>query len=138
MERSSIILFFIALVIFISSSAIYTFMKTPLQTKTFFTSVEISEDKAGFDVNSTALTFGKVLAGGSGLRRVFLENTYSFPVTVMSTKNGTIASFIDIPEGIIVKPHNSIYIPIILNAHDVEISNNYSGTISLALLRAGR
>ncbi len=113
-------------------------MNSPLQTTNFFTSVEITEDKAGFDVNSTALTFGKVLAGGSGLRRIFLENSYNFTVTVRATKNGAIASFIDIPQGIRVKANESIYIPVILNANNIEVLRNYSGTISFELLRAWR
>jgi len=43
----------------------------------------IVANKIGFDLNSTALTFGEVTRGGSALRKISIENNYDFPIEVL-------------------------------------------------------
>ena len=136
MKNISIVLFAAAIFAFIFSLGFYFFMMQPLQTHTFFASVRVTPQTVGFDVNGTALTFGYVSAGGSSVRRVLLENSYSFPIRVNSAAAGSIAPFITVETPVIVEPHKSVYIPVLLNADLAEVSKNYNGTVSFTLLRA--
>lgn len=54
----------------------------------------IVSDKLGFDLNSTSLTFGNVLAGGSSSREITIKNDYGFPIQVYIEGKGEIKEFI--------------------------------------------
>ena len=52
----------------------------------------------GFDVNKTALTFGKIPLGSTSKRSFVVSNDYNFPIKVKIKKEGNIAKFIHFSE----------------------------------------
>ncbi len=61
-----------------------------LQKWSIYASVNVT-DRGGFDLNGTALTFGKIELLGSSTRYVNFTNGYNFPVFVKISANGNIA-----------------------------------------------
>ena len=81
------------LAFFIFSVSIVSYFFGNLDIIYFNTSVNIS-DSLGFDVNSSALTFGNVLNIGNSRRNVIFRNTYDFPVLVTIFSEGNISQIL--------------------------------------------
>ena len=93
MKNKLIILIFVAsLVVFIS--IFYINFSLLILEKEEIVAILIVGDKAGFDVNSTALTFGMITAGSSSSRNLIIENNYDFPIKVEFNVKGDIKRFL--------------------------------------------
>lgn len=55
-------------------------------------------DKPGFDLNKTALTFGRVVPGSAGSRGIVIKNDFEKSVRVEITSNGEISEFLIVSE----------------------------------------
>lgn len=113
MRRIAIFAFVLSLSVFLISVYNYNLTKEPLETLKVYAHVNVT-DKAAFDLNSTALTFGKVLAGGSSSRSIILKNNYNHSVKLEINSEGSINQVLifekklDIPSGETVRVHFSI------------------------------
>lgn len=58
------------------------FPDRPLAVEEYDVRFEIIEEGGGFDVNTTALTFGNLNPGGAAVRKIIARNEYDFPVIV--------------------------------------------------------
>lgn len=56
-------------------------------------SINVSS-RIGFDLNSSSLTFGEVIRGGSSIRSIKIENTYAFPVEIVIYGDSVMENFI--------------------------------------------
>jgi hypothetical protein len=63
----------------------------PVKMSSFFANAAVTQNTAGFDVNSSALTFGSVAIGGTSTRSISINNSYPFPVKVKVKAQGTIS-----------------------------------------------
>ena len=67
-----------------------------LEKKTFYASVYVNESSGGFDLNATALTFGKIRFGGdSASRSIVLNNNHNFPIIAEISSSGSISQLIN-------------------------------------------
>lgn len=87
----TVILFVVAAALFFLSLFSFVTSLIPLESKTVYASVTISEERAGFDVNGTALTFGIMQPGGSVTRAISVSNPYAFPIVMRISTAGPIA-----------------------------------------------
>jgi hypothetical protein len=72
---------FLGIVLLVSSLFyLYNYFK-PLETRTLDVHFIIG-NTPGFDVNSSALVFGRIPPKGSSSRKVVIQNTYEFPIKV--------------------------------------------------------
>ncbi|MCX8158970.1 MAG: hypothetical protein N3D20_01615 [Candidatus Pacearchaeota archaeon] len=66
-----------------------------LESKELYANVNVSKgNRGGFDLNKSALTFGKISLGGSATRSINFENNYNFAVYVKISANGDIANLL--------------------------------------------
>ena len=80
MKKIAYALFSLSFLIFLISLAGFFF--GDLETRTIYSSVNLTADTGSFDLEGSDLTFGKVALGGSSTRHVSFENTYPFVVDV--------------------------------------------------------
>src|SRR3989344_5117333 len=81
----------ISLALFISLMAIVNHSKT-VDSKEFQMYLNV-DDYIGFNVDTEALFFGTVLAGGESSRSVNLENNFDVPLKVVIKAMGTLADW---------------------------------------------
>ncbi len=114
MKRFSIVLFCISFVTFLLS--IYLLFTGPvsLQTTDIRASVFISEDIMGFDLNSSALTYGSIVRGSSSTKRISIQNDFLFPVRVRATFYGPISHFLEDSPDIEIFPGETSSMPFTL------------------------
>jgi len=55
-------------------------------------------DKPGFDLNKTALTFGRVVPGNSASRGISIKNNFDKKIMVSITSEGEISDFLSVSE----------------------------------------
>lgn len=87
----SILLFIISLAIFLFT--LYINSTIILEKKEIIAILKIGE-RAGFNVNETALTFGTIIPGSSAHRNLTLENNYTFPIKFEFRVKGNIKEFL--------------------------------------------
>ncbi|MFA7707765.1 MAG: hypothetical protein WCX73_02340 [Candidatus Pacearchaeota archaeon] len=64
-----------------------------IETQKIYTEAILGE-RPGFDLNSTALTFGKVVLGNSASREVFITNDFDKDVIIEISSKGEISDFL--------------------------------------------
>ena len=103
-------------------------IQTPLDKKFFLASVEVS-DRGGFDLNKSALTFGKITPGGSSSRQVELKNNYDFPIKVEIWAEGDIKEFLEFEEVVSLDVGEEKKISFSASALSDEEFKKYSGNV---------
>jgi len=104
-ERSAIVLLIVASLIFLISvgfllvsffdkRANYQKGGELLESREFYASVNVTLDRGGFDLNKSALTFGKIILGGSATRNIIFENKYNFAVYAKISASGDITKLL--------------------------------------------
>ncbi len=88
-----IILIIILFFVIILNTSLFNQLSEIVEIKEIEASIIVS-DKVGFDLNSTALIFGKVLPGGSSSKFVDFENNFGFPVEIYIYGEGEMKKFI--------------------------------------------
>ncbi|MDO8508511.1 MAG: hypothetical protein Q7S27_02385 [Nanoarchaeota archaeon] len=81
------------------TSIFFSFTEKEIQSEVLYASVNIT-NKAGFEINGTALTFGNIQRPGTSSRNVILTNDYNFPVIIFIKVEGDISKVLDFPEEI--------------------------------------
>jgi len=105
----------------------------PLETRIFDASFIVS-DVSGFDLNSSALTFGKMMPGNTATRNVLIYNTYNFPIRIEPFASENIAPFITIPNLTVGAKQNSS-VPVTLSVPRNMSFGNYSGKVLFKIYR---
>ena len=90
----------------------------------------------GFDVNNTALTFGKVPRGSTGMRPLGIENNEEFPVTVKIKKLGETAEYLSFSENnFILEPKEKKEITVFATPSPQTPDNIYNGKIKVLFIK---
>jgi len=89
MKSKVAFVFIFSLIILIFSAVLFLNNSRPLDTEVFYASLEIS-DSGGFDLNGTALTFGRITPFSNSLRSVIFINNYPYDVIVKVSASGSI------------------------------------------------
>jgi len=101
----------IILVVIIAFLLIFLYItfenKNVLEKKELYAKVVVGE-KYGFDINSTALTFGMIIPGlSSASRQIVLTNNYNRDVNVKVYTDGNISEFLKISENNFILENNA-------------------------------
>lgn len=97
------LLFFSALILVISFASFMLHSRV-LETKTVHSNILVEKGVSAFDLNSSAITFGKVSPGGTSTRNVDFYNDLNFTVRVRIKSYGRINDFISYDNNVIVGP----------------------------------
>lgn len=134
MKNVVILSLFISLVVLVMTISIYFYYITPISEFSYSTTAFVTEDIAGFDVNTSSITFGSVAVGGSSTRSILVNNSYSFPIKVETEIDGDISELITY-ESTIIGPNQISKFYLTFSANSYELLGNYSGNITLRLMR---
>jgi hypothetical protein len=122
--------------LFILYSSIYSFATAPLELKRFETNFIVGES-AGFDLNNTIITFGRIPRGGEAEKNIIIANTHNFPIKikVLATKN--IADYIYFDDSeLVLEPNSEAPVKLkVIIPENMEFGE-YSGTILVKIYRA--
>lgn len=93
MRRKIVILFFL-LALFVFFVTWYISLTNVLIEQEIFASLIVGE-RIGFDLNTSALTFGMITNDSSSTRNLVIENNYDFPIIVNLYVEGDIKKFLN-------------------------------------------
>ncbi len=132
-EKLIFILIAILILAFILNIYLFISLSRIIEIRELSASIIVS-DKIGFDLNSTALTFGSTLRGGSSTREISIENNFGFPIEVYVYGDNGMENFIISAKERIEKDEKksikiSAFVP-----EDTEFGK-YEGSIKIALRR---
>lgn len=117
--KRPIVLVFVILFFFMIALLLYKslFYYEELETKVIYADVIIPEGNVlGFDVNTSALRFGRVPMGGSSKKTITIENEHAFPVVVLSYYSGNISEFISLDKSsFILMPGSATNVSVFLS-----------------------
>lgn len=138
MKKIFYFIFVFSFLIFLISFGIAFFKNKAIYTETFFANVNISNVNRviGIDVNSSALTFGQLSAGGGSSRKIILRNNYSFPIVVKTKVEGDIVQLISFNDNIRIEAGEEMKIPFYISAGEDTNEGFYSGIVRLDVVPA--
>jgi hypothetical protein len=114
---------------------LYFSVPAPVVSKVYETSFSVRPGMVGFDVNSTALTFGAIPPGGAGTRKLIVNNTEDYPVVVKIFASDEIADFYTAPVNITLGAGEGMKIPISVTVPEYVFEGNYSGNVKVEIHR---
>lgn len=135
MKNIVVLSLFISLIVLVMSVSVYFYYITPISEYSYQTTAYVTRDVAGFDVNSSALTFGSIVPGGTSTRSIIVDNSYSFPIKVQPEVEGSIQKIISY-QPLIVGPNQSSKLDFTVYAESIDFLGNYTGNIKIKLTRA--
>ncbi|MBM3234287.1 hypothetical protein FJZ19_04310 [Candidatus Pacearchaeota archaeon] len=97
---NKILIILIVLIFILSAFNIISYLRTYsliLDKEVVYAKIIIS-DRYGFDVNSTALTFGKIAPGGSSSIKTTIKNDFNYPVKIEISSQGSISIFLKVSD----------------------------------------
>src|SRR3989344_5075612 len=106
------------------------FTNSSISSWEVYASVNVSRNTLGFDVNESALTFGKVPSGSIVSRNVIFANTYEFPVMLDIKAEGDISQYLDFQERILVDSNKQEAIGFTLNIPEDMGEGFYDGHVT--------
>ncbi|HKL24204.1 MAG TPA: hypothetical protein VJ912_02630 [Candidatus Nanoarchaeia archaeon] len=86
-------------------------------------------DKAGFDLNKSALTFGNLIPGTSSEREIIIKNNYEFPLNVEIQVQGDIKKYLEYKKIVKIEPNKKKKINFIARIPKKEEQRKYSGKV---------
>ncbi|MBM3231915.1 hypothetical protein FJZ21_00855 [Candidatus Pacearchaeota archaeon] len=135
MRNLVILSFFISLVVLVMSVSIYFYYTTPLSEYSYDTTAFVTYDVAGFDVNTSSITFGSIVPGGTSTRSLIVNNSYPFPIKVEPKVDGSIRRILSFDQTII-EPYQTSKVYLTVSADSIDLLGNYTGNIIIKLVRA--
>lgn len=131
-NKLTILLLIISLVLFLS--VIYINSKVVLKKEEIIATLMVG-DKAGFDTNNTALTFGMLTSGSGSSRNLIIENNYNFPIKFEFSVEGNIQRFLVFDEVVYldIGEEKTVSISTIIATN--ESYGNYSGKMIIVTKR---
>jgi hypothetical protein len=136
MKKLALILFFVSFFLLLISVMLFYFINKPIQIQTFSASFNITEDIGGFDLNESALTFGRLRLRDSAMRNIIFYNSYPFPVVVFVNSDGAIQPFLSFDGFFFAQPNETKKIPFTIYAGDSAPLGFYAGKVTLEIKRS--
>lgn len=125
-----ILVLVISLLVFIYSLVNYVMANKIIESQTYYASVIVS-DKAGFDLNDSALTFGSLIKGSSSTRNLIYENNRNFSVIVEINSLGNISELLVVKSPVLVDSGDTKKILFSVFADEDTQEGNYEGFVLL-------
>ena len=136
-KRHRVLIYFLLVLSIISIAvSFWIFFHRPLEVRELDVMFIVANDAVGFDLNNTALTFGKIPQGGSGTRKVIIDNMRSYAVEVRIFVSEDIASFVAVPENLYLPAFENATFSVMVSVPDDIREGNYTGRIRLETYRA--
>ena len=120
--------------IFIFFLSIFYFNK-PIDSWDIYVSFEATDDTGGFDLNNTALTFGKIPKGSSSTRSINFDNNYDFPIRLAIFSEGEIKDYLSYTNKIIVYSKEKEKIYFIMSVPADLDDGYYDGLVKVRIYR---
>lgn len=118
---SSLIIF--SIMLYLNLTAVLQLMEIPV-TLTI-------GDHAGFDLNTSILTFGMIPYGSNANRKLTIENNYGIPAKFEFSVQGDISEFLILPKDVVLDPDERREISISTITFSNEPYGNYTGTLMI-------
>ena len=134
MKKFIYAIFLFSFFIFLISLGVFFSGKNPIQTQTFYASVNIG-DKSGFGLNSSALTFGEIQKHGSSTRTINFQNRYDFPVVAVIYAGGDIKSLLCFDEAVEIEKGEAKAISFSVAAPSDMNKSFYSGNVTFEVFK---
>ena len=106
----------------------------PIHSMSLFATVIIG-DSLGFDVNGSALVFGRIAPGGSSTRTILFYNEQPFSVLLTIHPKGDIAPLLSFEDTVRIEPHEQKRIGFSALAAEHPYGS-YNGTVTFDVLPA--
>lgn len=136
MKRISFVIFMVSFLVLLVSLSVFFRSQQPVQKVTFYASANISSDRViGFDVNSTALSFGRVSLGTGITRNIIFKNDYPFPLVAVINSSGDIGEVISFEQIEYIKSGEEKKISFNVIASPQAEEGFYEGNVSFMLYR---
>lgn len=133
----SITLFLIILIVFVSvfSNNYWPYL-FGLDSWKVYASGNLTSGVGGFDLNGTALTFGKIGANSTLTRSIMFTNSYDFPVLVLIKSEGGISKFLTYAPEVFVDMNSTKLIRISFVGSDRYPQGFYEGHVKFKVVPA--
>lgn len=126
------IIFLIVVLLFAVFFLVYPLFSRPLEIKVLDAGFNVGKN-VGYDINTSLLTFGRVLAGSTGTRKVLLENSRDFDVVANILISKSISGFIFSSSHVIIPSNEVVEVSFTLIVpKDTELGN-YTGKIKFEI-----
>ena len=129
------ILFVVAFLLILVSFGLLTSMRKPIGFKEIEVNFIAGGDPA-FDINGTALTFGRIPLDSTATRSVIVENSYDFEVEVKLAVWEEIAEFIITNASVFLGPQENARISVSVFIPREAQEGNYNGKINFLTYKA--
>lgn len=126
----------LSLISFFDKKANYQKESELLESREFYTSVNVTLNRGGFDLNKSALTFGKIALGGSATRSIIFENNYNFAVYAKISASGSIAELLSFNNIETIRMGETKRISFSVYANNETIPGFYDGKVKLDIYPA--
>lgn len=139
--RLLLIVTFVLFVLVVAVFSIVLWQQSPywvgLEKKVFYASVNISEGSGGFDLNATALTFGKIRAGGDvASRSIIFENSYNIPVIARVSSEGKISPILTYEKEVYAEKGETVKIGFSVTSSNSTSVGFYDGYVRIKVVPA--
>jgi len=136
MTRKFVLLAISMLLLSIGGTALF-FSTFVIKEKRIIPVDVIVADRVGFNLDPDAMHFGLLPRGGSGVRMVIINNSYSFPVDVVVKIYGNITPWLDLQPSppIILGPKSKLQLNFTVSIPDNAKYGKYTGYIKILLKR---
>jgi len=89
-------------------------------------------ENIGFDLNSSALSYGKLVRGGSSTRTIFVENSHNIPLRVEILVSKEIAGLINYDiQSEVIAAGEKVDVPVTLSIPTDMALGDYEGKIRI-------
>jgi len=134
-EKLKILIYILALAsIILITTSVFTWFSRPIEVKELDVRFIVGKNP-GFDLNSSALTFGKVTKGGSAVRGVTINNEYDFPIEVKVLMTEEIVKFFSVPSDVYIEPDKNSSFSVTLSVPEDLDFMEYSGKIRFFIFK---
>jgi len=132
-ENKKYILILLALlsIVLIVFSIIFYFVN-PLEIRVITVTYLVGETP-GFDLNTSALTFGMIPPGGSSTRSIIIENDHEFPIKVDATASRNIVNLLDSHKTYYIGIDGRVKIPFTLRVPSDHKNGNFTGKVKFEI-----
>lgn len=134
-KKWAYLFFFFSFFLFVVSLFNYFSGQQILQRSELYTTVIVTSSHAGFDLNTTALTFGRLPQEGTITRNIFIDNNFPFSVVANIICTGDICELLHFDSSEIIKKGEHKQISFTVGSSEKTVQKIYVGRIVIELRR---
>jgi hypothetical protein len=135
-KNSKVLIYFLIFVcIILMGIFCYYYLTKPLEIRKIDVKY-IVDRKVGFDLNSTAFTFGIVPPGGTAIRNLTIGNVREFPIRADIFVDKNISDLLIAKQNATVAPHESEVVSFALHIPENYTLGNYTSFVIVKIYKA--